>query len=442
MAIRDNIIIKNNELPDSPGVYFYFDENDEILYVGKATSLKNRVNSYFTKAHDNRIGELVTRIRRIDYIQTPTVIEALVLEANKIKVLKPPYNILMRDDKSYLYLGITNEEFPKPLMFRGLDLEKIDVDPFKSELSEKARKKFLAIYGPYTSGYQLKKALEFLRKMIPWSICEPPSVSKKSKPCFYRHIKQCPGVCSGEISKQEYRKIIKQLMLFFEGKKGRLLKSLETEMLTASKNMEFERAAVLRNNIYALTHIRDVAFITKEDVDLPFSKVRLESTIDLEGRIEAYDISNISGTSAVGSMVVFKEGRASKEDYRKFKIKTVIGANDTAMMEEVMRLRRAEISPKSWPLPEVMVIDGGKPQVNRVQKVLDELGVKVSIIGLAKGFDRKQDRMVYDRSNTNLLQVAGRGKELFQKARDESHRFAVKYHKELRSKASGIKKKK
>jgi len=148
MAIRDNIIIKNNELPDSPGVYFYFDENDEILYVGKATSLKNRVNSYFTKAHDNRIGELVTRIRRIDYIQTPTVIEALVLEANKIKVLKPPYNILMRDDKSYLYLGITNEEFPKPLMFRGLDLEKIDVDPFKSELSEKARKKFLAIYGP------------------------------------------------------------------------------------------------------------------------------------------------------------------------------------------------------------------------------------------------------------------------------------------------------
>jgi len=233
-------------------------------------------------------------------------------------------------------------------------------------------------------------------------------------------------------------------MLFFEGKKGRLLKSLETEMLTASKNMEFERAAVLRNNIYALTHIRDVAFITKEDVDLPFSKVRLESTIDLEGRIEAYDISNISGTSAVGSMVVFKEGRASKEDYRKFKIKTVIGANDTAMMEEVMRrrLRRAEISPKSWPLPEVMVIDGGKPQVNRVQKVLDELGVKVSIIGLAKGFDRKQDRMVYDRSNTNLLQVAGRGKELFQKARDESHRFAVKYHKELRSKASGIKKKK
>jgi excinuclease ABC subunit C len=160
--------------------------------------------------------------------------------------------------------------------------------------------------------------------------------------------------------------------------------------------------------------------------------------MDLEGRIEAYDISNISGTSSVGSMVVFEEGRPAKDKYRKFKIKTVQGSDDVGMMEEVMRrrLRRAQIHPNAWPLPQIMVIDGGEGQVNRVQDVLDELGIQVPIVGIAKGFDRKQDRLVYDKSDPNLSLFVKRGKEVFQKARDEAHRFAVRYHRNLRKKRS------
>lgn len=437
MAIPSEITIKNNTLPDSPGVYFYYNRKNELLYIGKATSLKRRVNSYFTKAHNGRIADLVSHIARIDYIEVPTVIEALVLEANQIKAKQPPYNILQRDDKSFLYLVITNEAYPKPLLFRGHDLAKLHINPFAKTLSPEAKKKFLAIYGPYTSGFSLKKALEYLRKIIPWSDCDPPSATGKTRPCFYRHIRKCPGVCTGEIDAKEYRKIIRDLMLFFEGKKSTLIKRLKREMEMAAKEKAFERASLLRDRIHALEHIQDIALITKEDIDLPFSQTRAEKAkIDLEGRIEAYDISNISGTSAVGSMTVFVEGKPAKALYRKFKIKTVTGPNDVAMMQEMIRRRiiRAKNFPIAWPLPEVMVIDGGKPQVNAVQEVLNELQVTVPIIGLAKGFDRKQDQLIYDRANRDLLQVAERGKPIFQAVRDEAHRFAVAYHRKVRAK--------
>lgn len=452
--IPSNIKIKNKKLPENPGVYFYFDDKDQILYIGKATSLKDRVGSYFVGAHDNRITELVSKIAKINFIETPTVIEALVLEANKIKEFKPPYNILMRDDKSYLYLTISNEDFPRPVLMRGHELEKLGINPFDRELSKKAQKKFLAVFGPYTSGGSLKKALEFVRKIIPWSTCEPPAQDnppqsplkkggRRVRPCFYYHIKKCPGVCTGEISKTEYRKIIKKLIMFFDGKKIALIGQLERDMKRASGSREYEQAAKIRNQIHALNHIQDIAFITKEDVELPVSKKDPESTIDLHGRIEAYDISNIGGSSAVGSMVVFQEGGPAKDKYRNFKIKTVVGANDVAMLEEVMRrrLKRAETYSNAWPLPEVMVIDGGKPQVNRIQKVLDEFGVQVPIVGLAKGFDRKQDVLIFDRSDLELAKVVVMGKEVFQRARDEAHRFAVKYHRQVRSKASGTRRK-
>ena len=315
--ISERIKIKNNELPDSPGVYFYYDFNDKLLYVGKATSLRRRVGSYFTKAHDDRIGQMVGQIARIDYIETPTVIEALVLEANQIKVKKPKYNILQRDDKTFLYLTITNEDFPRPVLMRGLDLQRLDINPFDAALSEKAKKKFLAVFGPYTSGPSLKKALEYIRRIIPWSDCLPPEETGKTRPCFYRHIRKCPGVCTGEISKAAYRKIVKRLILFFEGKKEKLAKQMKKEMNVASKAQKFELAAKIRNTIFALEHIQDVALITKDDVELPYDKVQEESMIDLDGRIEAYDISNISGTSAVGVMTVFEEGKPAKSKYRK-----------------------------------------------------------------------------------------------------------------------------
>ncbi len=434
--IPADITIKHDTLPDSPGVYFYFDKKDMLLYVGKATSLKRRVGSYFTKAHDNRIAKMVSQIARIDYIETPSVIEALVLEANQIKAKKPKYNVLQRDDKSYLYLAVTNEDFPRPVLFRDHELKRLGVNPFSATLSQKAKKKFLRVFGPYTSGPSLKKAMDLVRRIIPWSECQPPEVTGRKRGCFNSHIGKCPGVCKGTIEKEEYRRYMKQFILFFEGKKKQLMREMKKEMLRAAAELRFEDAARYRKNLFAVEHIQDVALISKEESSLPYENTQADGVIDLHGRIEAYDISNISGTSAVGSMVVFEEGKPAKDKYRKFKIKTVKGANDVGMMEEVMRrrLKRAETFKKAWPLPAIMVIDGGKPQVNRVRQVMREMGVIVPVIGLAKGFDRKQDRMVYDRSDAELVRVAKRGKELFQKARDEAHRFAVKYHRNLRGK--------
>ncbi len=439
--IPAKIKIKKKSLPEQPGVYFYYDSTGKLLYIGKATSLKARVSSYFSKAHDNRIGELVSKIAKIDYIETPTVIEALVLEANQIHAHQPPYNAMLRDDKSFVYLTISNEDFTKPMLLRGQELERLGINPFDASLSAAAKKKFLAVFGPYTSGTSLKKALDLVRRSIPWTTCEPPSVKGNFRPCFDRHIRKCPGVCTGEISKSDYRKIIRKLILFFEGKKDRLVKQLMREMSTASRAKDFELAAELRNQIRALEHIQDVALITREDVDLPIVK-SADAFIDLDGRIEAYDISNISGTSAVGSMTVFEHGKPSKQKYRLFKIKTVIGANDYAMLEEVLtrRLRRGQLQPKAWPLPQIMVIDGGEGQVERVRKVIRRLGIDVPLVGLAKGFDRKQDRLVYDRRDVELARIATAGKEVFQKVRDEAHRFAVSYHRRLRSTSSGIKK--
>lgn len=436
--IPSNIKIFNGILPDEPGVYFYYDQDGFLLYVGKATSLRSRVGSYFSKAHGDRIGEMVSRIARIEYMVTPTVIEALVLEANQIKTKKPKYNILMRDDKSFLYLVVTNEDFPRPMLLRGHELERMGVDPFRSSLSKETSKKFLRVFGPYTSSASLKKAMDLIRRAIPWTQCQPPDVTGRTRPCFDAHIGKCPGVCTGAISKTAYRMIMRRFILFFEGKKKQLIRSMEKHMQKAADDLRFEDAAMIRRHLYALQHIQDVALISKEDVDLPYSSPVTEGMIDLHGRIEAYDISNISGTSAVGSMVVFDEGKPAKDQYRKFKIKTVKGSNDVGMMEEVMRRRlaKAQQFPKTWPLPQIMVIDGGEGQVHRVQEVLDDMGVNVPIVGIAKGFDRKQDRLVFDRANLELLRVAKRGKELFQRARDEAHRFAVQYHRKLRSKRS------
>lgn len=428
--IPQSIKLKNNLLPDHPGVYFYFDKDQRLLYVGKATSLKSRVGSYFSsKRLDPRISEMVSHIVRIDYIETPSVLEALVLEANQIKAKKPKYNILQRDDKSYLYLCLTNEEFPRPVFYRGHELEKFGVKPFDKDLSKEAKKKFLRIFGPYTSGVSLKRALELVRPMFPWSICQPGS----KRACFDYQLKKCPGVCVGAISKKDYRHIIKQLIQFFDGKKSVVVRDMTKEMNAASRELKFEEAAVLRKKIFALEHIRDVALLTKDDYALPIEKLSGD-TIDLDGRIEAYDNSNISGTSPVASMTVFLDGKPAKQLYRKFKIKTVVGANDVASMEEVMRRRLARLGTKGWERPEVMIIDGGEPQVNRVQEVLDELGIKIPIIGIAKGFDRKQDRFVFDRTNKDLARAAVRGKEIFQRVRDEAHRFAITFHRARRAK--------
>ncbi len=444
--IPSSIRILNGELPDTPGVYFYYDLNDRLLYIGKATSLKKRVGSYFTKAHNSRIADLVANIARIDYVQTPTVIEALVLESNQIRKNQPPYNILSRDDKSFLYLCITNEDFPKPVLLRGLDLERMGIQPFTKSLTETAKKKFLTVFGPYISSRSLRTALELVRRSIPWSVCEP-----GKKACFDAQIGRCPGVCTGAISKRDYRKIIRQLIQFFDGKKMSIVKQMTREMKRAALAKDFEHAADLRNKINALEHVNDVALITRDDdwdgekgVESRQLAVEGETFINVLGRVEAYDIANISGTSNVASMVVFENGQPNKAAYRKFKMKSFDGANDVAAMEEVMRRRlkrvvgSGQLAVGGWEAPDLMVIDGGEGQVNRVKEVMKELGIEIPVIGIAKGFDRKQDRLVYDESNPELRRIAESSKEILQRARDEAHRFAGAYHRVLRSRNSGI----
>jgi excinuclease ABC subunit C len=438
MPIPEHIVIKNKSLPDTPGVYLYYDKSDKLLYIGKATSLRKRVSSYFSKKYQKaddtyaqRIGMMVSEIVRIDYIETPTVIEALVLEANLIRSRRPYYNVRLMDDKSFLYLVFTNEDFPKPLYVRGLDLSRKGIDPF----TKTKTKEYLAIYGPFTSPHALKKSMELLRRIFPWSVCSLPKEGKRIRPCFDAHIRKCPGVCMGAISKRDYRKSIRSLMQFFDGKKRSIVTKLKREMNAASDKLEFEKAGKIKRQIRWLEHIQDIAVVTKDFSPLPYEHPDGDY-IDALGRIEAYDVSNISGTSATGSMVVFIKGRAMKSEYRKFKIKTVDGPNDVAMMKEVIsrRIARAKRFPNAWPLPDMFVIDGGKPQVNVVARLLEDAGINVPVVGLAKGPDRKQDELIFDKSNRDLARVVYAHKETFQKARDEAHRFAVKYHRKLRSK--------
>ncbi len=387
---------KNNlykNLPDTPGVYLMKGLNNRLLYVGKAGNLKRRVSSYFLKSQDSKTEKLVSEIRKIDYIETGTAIEALILEAELIKKHTPPFNIREKDDKSFLFVEITKEKFPRVLLVRG----KNKANGYR--------------FGPFTSANSIREALRIVRRIFPFSVHDPERLGKFIRPCFDYEIGTCPGTCIGVVTRLNYLKNIRNIKLFFEGKKEIITKSLEKEMKVASKKLEFEEAEKIKRQIFALHHIQDIAFINE-------SEVVGEKTI---GRIEGYDISNISGTNAVGSMVVFVNGKPDKDEYRKFKINTVKQINDVGMMNEVLKRRFGN----SWTLPDLVLVDGGLGQVNVARKVLREFNLKIPIIGIAKGPTRKANRIVgkipEGAMKKNLIQV-----------RDEAHRFAISYHKKLR----------
>ncbi len=410
--------LKSSEIPESPGVYYMKDAAGKILYVGKAVSLARRIPQYWQRPHGEHIEKMVPSIAEIGWQTVPSAIEALILEANEIRRLKPPFNVLGKDDSSFLHLAITNEPYPRPVLIRGYELEATPKGKFKE------------VFGPYTSSSSIRAALELTRKMFHWSDCVP----GQKRPCFYYHIKLCPGVCVGAISARDYAKIIRRLRLFFEGKKTQILRETERQMKAAAKAENFEEAARLRNLMFALTHIQDVSVIKREDDP---REVR-ESGINVFGRVEAYDISNIQGQQPVASGVVFVEGLPRKPLYKKFAIKTVKAANDIAMMKEVLSRRFAHASPhdenEAWKLPDLLVIDGGRGQVNAAMDVLRSLNLKIPVIGLAKGFDRKQDVVVYGQKTPELEHVVLRYKKILQHARDEAHRFAVSYHRKRRGK--------
>jgi excinuclease ABC subunit C len=389
-------------LPETPGVYVMKDAAGKILYVGKAGNLRRRVSSYFERPHDVRIQTLVARIATIDHRDTETAIEALILEAELIKKLSPPFNVKEKDDKSFLYIEITKDKFSRVLLVRGRDI------------AGKSGKRF----GPFTSASSAREALKILRKIFTWSTHDPERIGTFKRPCFDCEIGLCPGTCVNAISRTDYLKNISHLKLFLEGKKARVVKNLLKEMAVASKKLEFEKAGKLRSQIFALKHIEDTAFISDSEIVMP----KTNELSVRPFRIEGYDISNISGTSAVGSMVVFENGRSNKDEYRKFKIRTIVGSNDVGMLAEVLerRFRHA-----GWRLPDLVLIDGGLAQTNAAYRVMRVAGLKIPLVGLAKGPERKRNDVVgavpKNVSLRTLIQV-----------RDEAHRFAISYHKVLR----------
>jgi excinuclease ABC subunit C len=411
-------------LPKSPGVYEFRDKKGKILYIGKATSLKDRVGSYFLKnAHLDRpnIEPMVAQIADIKVNETDSVLEALILESNLIKKYQPKYNVMAKDDKSFGYFVITKEEFPRVLAV------------FKTQLGKYQAK---SIFGPYMSKYQMEVALKLIRRIFPFHS----NKQQTEKGCLDFQIGRCPGPYAGAISKKDYLKNIHGIEMILQGKKKGLLTELKKQMKIFSKNNEFEKAAEARNRIFALEHIRDVALISEES---QHSMLGYRPNIECWGemRIEAYDISNIGGDYAVGSMVVFTNGKTDKNEYRKFKIKTVAGIDDVAMMREVL-LRRFN---NSWPKPDLILLDGGKGHLNMAQRIIGELKLGIPIIAVAKGPTRKKLDIYQSKY---LLTFLGKNEELrrnysnilsdtklLERIRNEAHRFAIAYHKKLRNKS-------
>ncbi|KKT48197.1 MAG: Excinuclease ABC C subunit domain protein [Parcubacteria group bacterium GW2011_GWC2_44_17] len=377
----------------------------EVIYVGRAGSLKKRVSSYFIKAHDAKTEALVSHVASIDCKKTDSVLEATFKEAELIKKHQPKYNIEQKDDKSFIYVVITKDIYPRVLVARGRELEKTPG-------------LYQAVFGPFKSRDLVQSLLKLVRKIIPFSACKPPRDQKKIKPCFYNHLGLCPGVCTLAITPREYKKIIKNLILFFSGKRKRVIANLVREMERLSKEEDFESAARIRNQLHNLKHICDVALMKKEEISrIPFR------------RIEGYDVSNISGKYAVGSMVVFINGEPDKKEYRKFKIKTVEGINDTEMLKEILRRR---FTHKEWSLPDLIFIDGGTAQVNAGVEIARSMNFFVPIVGIAKGKTRKKVELIFNKEAKIFKKEIMELRELFARVRDEAHRFALSYHKKLR----------
>ena len=274
-------------LPDTPGVYFFRDEAGNILYIGKATSLQDRVRSYFNpdlmKSRGLRLVSMVTAAKTVTFQETGSVLEALLLESRLIKEYVPPYNTREKDNKSFTCVVITKEEYPRVLAMRIREFEK-----------RYTKKDVLKVYGPFASLTQLRSAMKIIRKMFPY---RDHCMHAQGKPCFNTQIRLCPGVCVDAVTPEEYKKNIDNIRRFFEGKKTELKKDLEKQMKLYANRNEFEKAAQVRNTLFALDHIKDISLIESEEVT---------SFKDAAFRIEAYDVAHISGTYRVGGMTVIE----------------------------------------------------------------------------------------------------------------------------------------
>lgn len=535
------------KMPEKPGVYIMKDKDDNILYVGKAVILKNRVRQYFQKTNKTeRIKKMVSQIDHFEYIVVDSEMEALILECNLIKLHKPKYNVLLKDDKMYPYIKITiNEDFPTVRITR-------------KKLNDGAK-----YYGPYTNAYATKETVDFLNKVYLLKQCRK-IFTKKETPCLNYHIKKCMGICAGKVTKEEYRKIINQVMVVLDGKAEELIKQIKAEMVEASNNLQFEKAADLRDKISSLQNLlqrqkmdnisendldvigivkrldrasieifnirnskmiggqnfilKDVGEEAEEELLVTFIKQYYNSdnvpskimfkqnlneeelikefliqisgrknvefkipkkgeklklidmaernaTISLENktdivenenvllelkqvldlnklpkRIESYDISNISGTNTVAGIVVFENGKPKKNEYRKIKIKTVIGQDDVACMKETLRRRLKYVVNKDLeknpfgPEPDLILMDGGITQIRAAKEIVREYNLTIPVYGMVKNDKHRTRALMNEEGEEYLISDKPTLFNFVTFLQDEVHKTAVEYHRKLREK--------
>ena len=430
---RDNTSLKR--LPDAPGVYFFLGPRKEVLYIGKAASLRDRVRSYFSRdlpqMRSELIVQMVEKASSIDWRETDSVLEALILEAALIKTYKPKHNTLAKDDKSFNHVVITKEDFPRVLVVRGKDLQagSFKLLAFRQPLKPTTYQ-LKASFGPFPHGAQLKEALKIVRKIFPFrDKCTPCSElqakSQKLKPacrpCFNRQIGLCPGVCTGEIGKRDYSRIIRHITLFFEGKKKKLLQELERDMKKAAREERFEEAARIRKQLFALQHIQDVSLIKDGGQLLRSSASSLHRSAPY--RIEAYDAAHLQGTSAVGVMTVVEDGQVNKSEYRTFTLKDTKPGDDIGALKEILSRR---LGHSEWQLPNLIVVDGGKTQIAAAESVLREAGVVIPVVSVVKNERHRARGVIGDKTLTSKYPNA------IILANSEAHRFAISTHRRKR----------
>lgn len=529
---------KLSNLPTSPGVYIMKDENGNVIYVGKAVNLRNRVRQYFQNSQDMppKTKLMVKKIKDLDYIVTDNEVEALILECNLIKEYRPKYNVLLRDDKNYQYIKITNEMFPRLVTTR-----KVEKDGSR-------------YFGPYVSGYSVKQTVELLKSLFMLRTCKKkfPDQLGKGRPCLNFHIEKCLGVCKGDVSEEEYQKLVDRAVKVLSGKGDEIVEELKAKMFEYAENLMFEKAQEIKNKLSSLeqiiikqkvvyaddrsedvinfakddTHIaivvliiRNGKLINKEEfllkaeedtferfleqyysdvVSLPKEiiiphrienadniekmieklygfKVKvtipkqrekkqlldmakknaeislanrqrvddvyaealltLKNILGLENEIEkmeSYDISNIAGADNVGTLVVFEDGKFNKEFYRKFKIKGFEGQDDIRSVKEVLTRRFTNLE-KHGKIPDLILIDGGQNQVNAALEVLNTLGFSIPVAGMVKDDRHKTRDLIYNGKEVGIQEYPLVYKLIYA-IQEETHRFAVKFHREVRKK--------
>ncbi|VTS02440.1 excinuclease ABC subunit UvrC [Tuwongella immobilis] len=420
---------KVKTFPTTPGVYLMKDAEGKVIYVGKAKVLRNRASHYFTQlaAEEQRTRELVKHIADLDYIQTDTEVDALLLESRLVKDLMPRFNIDLKDDKSFPYLQIRmREEFPRV------------------EFTRNPKRRGVKLYGPFTSARSLRMAIQVLQRIFQFRTCKLDINSSEERwrwfrPCLLASIRQCTAPCNLRVTPEEYRKQIRSLRMVMEGKKGRLIREMERDMLAASEAMLFEKAARLRDEIAALQKL-ELRGEAKRDIQPhvfhidPKKGLRgLKKILGLKEvprTIEGVDIAHLGGQDTVASLVSFLDGIPFKNGYRKYKIRTVEGIDDFASIREIISRRFRSAANDESIFPDILLIDGGKGQLNAARDVFKMLGVEPPcLISLAK---QEEEIFRPGESESIKLSRSSEALRILQSVRDEAHRFAQHYLHTLR----------